>query len=75
MTTEKEFEIVVIIQKRQKELSELKSFWEYCQRLNENHPLKEDTLVEIRTKVSSKMAQLEKSILDHEKLLPTTYNQ
>lgn len=57
------------IKLRQEELESLIDFWNKFNDLNNNQPLNKETYQEVQTKVSSRMAYLERSIRDHEDLL------
>lgn len=43
--------------------------WEHINELNNNFGLSKSTMDELQAKISSKIAQCERSIQDHEKLL------
>lgn len=57
------------IEMRQSEIRDLDNLWSSIQKLNSNNTLSPNTLKEIQGKISSRIAQCEISIRDHEKLL------
>jgi len=59
-------ELKRFIEGRHKEHEELKEFWELFTNFAEDVVLKDETFLEVQTKYSSKMAQIEISIRDHE---------
>jgi hypothetical protein len=64
-----QFDIINHINKREHEKRIHVLFWEYIEKLNNDVGLTESTYRELRAKISSKIAQCEISIRDHEKLL------
>lgn len=54
---------------RKRELERLRVLWTYVEELHVTVGLMPETFADIRAKVSSRMAQCEISIRDHEKLL------
>lgn len=57
------------IEAKKTEQNNLRSLWNYIVNLNETVGLTENTMNELQAKISSKIAQCERSIIDHEKLL------
>lgn len=57
------------IQKRENEQKLHRMCWEYIERLHLDVGLSDSTYTELRAKISSKMAQCERSIIDHQRLL------
>lgn len=49
--------------------NQMHSLWEDINELNQNVNLSKSTMDELQTKISSKIAQCDRSIRDHEKLL------
>ena len=57
------------IEKRQNEAKLHRLCWEYIERLHLDVGLSDSTYNELRAKISSKMAQCDKSIMQHQSLL------
>lgn len=57
------------IEKKKVQLDEVKCFWEAFLELNDSLHFSDNTFNDVRTRISNKMAQIDISIRDHEKLL------
>ena len=67
--TEQQYVIQKHIEKKKGELDEVKYFWQIILEWNDLCKFSETTFADVQTMVSSRMAQIEISIRDHEKLL------
>lgn len=65
-------EIALHIARRHAELNDIRSLWSSYEQNWENLGVLEDEYSRFKALISSKIAYLEKSIIDHEKLLPTS---
>ena len=72
--TEDQYVIHTHINKKKRELNELKEFWARFLEWNDLSPFSKNTFTDVQTKVSSILAQVERSINDHMKLMPPEYN-
>lgn len=68
-TTEQQYAIQKHIEKKKGELDEVKYFWQIFLEWNDLSKFSEATFADVQTKVGSRIAQIEISIRDHEKLL------
>ena len=57
------------IHEKKEELKDINHFWDLFQLFHKEVKLSTETYREVRTKTSSKMNQIERSINDHEKLI------
>jgi len=62
-------EIEFHIQKRKQERNKLQLCWQEIKKLNVDSKLSRDCYLELKARISSRLAFIEKSILDHERLL------
>lgn len=62
-------QLLEFLQKRKIELSSIVIFWEQFESFHKEVKLKDSTYKDVQSKVSSKMAFLDRSIQDHEKLI------
>ena len=71
VTSKDELAIMLHIRSKEHEFKVLIDFWNRFLELHKSIPLKESTYEDVQTRVSSRMAQLERSIESHQKLLKT----